>query len=356
MNMTTIVQQDIDRIVACTYIPWNRLIGKTVMVTGATGFIGCLLVRALSVFSERNNYSVKILAVVRNEQKAISLFQKEIDSGIVTLVIGDVTIPISCKDRADYVVHCASNASPDKYMENPVGTMRTNFDGTLNLLEYSKKVHADKFLYVSTIEVYGRTSQLEMIGEEDFGYISTTNIRSCYPESKKCCENLVQCFGSQYDLPVSIGRLSYIYGAGMSENDGKVCAMFARSVAAGKDVVLKSKGQQRRSYTYVSDAITGLLMVLLSGKNGEAYNIASRNSVITIAEMACKSCQLFPHQNVSVRFELPKETEKKAFTFIADAVLNAERLEALGWQAEVAIEDGLRYAVLDNMEKHKKKG
>jgi nucleoside-diphosphate-sugar epimerase len=234
-------------------------------------------------------------------------------------------------------------------MKDPVGTMRINFIGTDNMLQFAKKCGAQKFLYVSTIEVYGKTS-CDEIGEDDFGYISSNNIRSCYPESKKCCENLTVCFGKQYGLDVSIGRLSYIYGAGMSKTDAKVCALFARKVAAGDDIVLKSEGKQLRSYTYVSDAITGLLTVLLKGEDGEAYNIASSDSRITIVDMAKQYCELFPEKRSQVMFDLPTDKEKTAFSFIENAVLDSKKLELLGWCGQVSLRDGLRYYVLDNME------
>jgi nucleoside-diphosphate-sugar epimerase len=236
------------------------------------------------------------------------------------------------------------------YAKDPVGTMKTNFIGTSNLLDYAKECGAQKFLYVSTIEVYGKTNNIESIGEEDFGFISSSNVRSCYPESKKCSENLVVCYAKQYGIDVSIARLSYIYGAGMSKTDSKVCAFFARKVASGEDIVLKSTGEQLRSYTYVSDAITALLTVLIDGENGQAYNVADSSSKITIVDMAKKYCSLFPEKNSSVKFDLPNDYEKGAFSFIANAVLDSTKLESLGWKAEVSLSDGLKYAVLDNLE------
>lgn len=346
--MTNIVKQDINRI-AASNISWDKLDGKTVLVTGATGFIGSYIISALMQRVKDTGADIKVLAMVRSEERARAKFADYMDLGKIDFIIGDVKEPVNSDKSADYIIHCASNAAPDLYASDPVGTMEINFFGTSHLLKYASKVGAKKFLYVSTIEVYGKTDNLETIGEEDFGFISSSNIRSCYPESKKCCENLTICYGKQYDLDVSIGRLSYIYGAGMSKTDAKVCALFARKVAAGEDIVLKSTGEQLRSYTYVSDAITGLLTVLLDGENGEAYNIASSKSRITIVDMARKYCALFPEKGSEVKFDLPSDYEKGAFSFIANAVLDSQKLESLGWEAEVSLDDGLTYAVQDNL-------
>ena len=344
--MTEIVKQDIRRI-ADYPLDWSKLEGKTLLVTGATGFIGSYIINAVLEHVRRSGADIRIAAMVRSEARAREKFSEYSDLDRIDYVIGDVTEPVKTEVKADYIIHCASNAAPDMYAKDPVGTMRINFFGTSHLLDYARECGCRKFLYVSTIEVYGKTSGIDTIGEEDFGFISSSNVRSCYPESKKCCENLSICYGRQYGIPVAVGRLSYIYGAGMSKTDAKVCALFAREVAAGHDLVLKSDGKQLRSYTYVSDAITGLLTVLLEGEDGGCYNIASSASRITIAGMAQRYCDLFPEKGSRVRFDLPSDYEKGAFSFIANAVMDSSRLEDLGWHAQVSLNDGLRYAVLD---------
>lgn len=344
--MTSIEEQDIAR--AAGYpLRWEKLYGKTVLITGAAGFIGSFIIRTLSAHMRAKQERIRILAIVRDVKRAKELFD---GNEFLTYIAGDVVFPFAYEGNVDYVIHCASNAAPDQYMSDPVGTMKTNFYGTLNSLDCAKKCGAQKYLYVSTIEVYGNVGKSAAMTEEDFGYISSTNVRSCYPESKKCCENLTLCYGKQNKLNVTIGRLSYIYGAGMRTTDSKVCAVFAREVAENRDPVLKSSGQQRRSYTYVSDAVTGLLTLLLEGEDGQAYNVASSDSIISIAGMADMYCALFPEKNVKVRYKIPADSDKAAFSFIADAVMDTSKITKLGWKAAVPLEEGLAYAVRQHME------
>lgn len=347
--MTGVQNSDLNRVSAYR-LDWDRFDGAVVLVTGATGFIGSFVVRAILLNAKVNQRETKVLALVRNAERARALLGPE-EKRIVFLE-GDVTVPIRYQGHIDYVIHCASNAAPDRYMNDPTGTMKINFCGTLNSLECARACGAKRYLYVSTIEVFGRTEGGSLLEEDSFGYIPSASIRSCYPESKKCCETLAVCFGKQYSMDVVIGRLSYIYGAGMSRTDTKVCALFARAAANGQDIVLKSRAGQKRSYTYISDAVTGLLTVLLRGEAGKAYNIASPESVVTIAEMAEMHCRLFPEKEIQVRFELPKEEEKQAFSYMGDAVMDPRKLMALGWRPEVALEQGIALAVRHEMERN----
>ena len=348
--MRPIVLQDAIRM-ADYPLAWDILDNKMVFITGATGFIGSHLISAIMMHNRRYGTNIQVLALVRSVENAQKIFADFSEDKNLIFLAGNVLHPIETGTPVDYVIHCASNAAPDQYASDPVGTMMINFDGTMNTLNFAKSKNVFKYIYVSTIEVYGRTERLETIGEEDFGFISSTTIRSCYPESKKCAENLAICYGYQYDLNVSIARLSYVYGADSSFKDSKVCSLFARKVANGEDIVMNSPGTQLRSYTYVTDIITGLLTVLTKGESGTAYNIASSHSRISIADMARKMCDLFPEKNSTLKFDLPSEAQKQSFSFIADAVLNSDRIEGLGWGAEVSLDDGIHNTIQDYIDR-----
>ena len=347
--MTEIVKNDIQRIID-TPLSWNKLRDKTVLITGATGFIGSFLIHSLLKKGEKEGLNIKVLALVRNKQRGIDAFGEYYEKGLLDFVVQDVCEPIVTDKKADYIIHCASNAAPREYSMYPVETMKTNFYGTMNLLDYAKSVDAEGFLYVSTIEIYGTTHGLDRIGEDNYGEIDAMKVRSCYPLSKKGCETLTVSYADEYGLPVKIGRLSYIFGPGMKQGDSKIVAVFPKCIADGENIVMKSKGEQLRSYTYVSDAITALITILLDGETGEAYNIASKKCITTIAGIAHTLVDSYPEKGLKVIFDLPSEQEAKGFSLIENAVLDSEKLEALGWESQVDLVTGLKNVVSEQVE------
>lgn len=347
--MTKIVENEIRKIISAD-LSWDKLRGKTLLVTGATGFIGSYIIRAVLQKSNEAGLDTKVLALVRNAENAKKLFAGYADKDCLDFLVQDVCQPLPTDKKANFIIHCASNAAPKEYSMYPVETMKTNFVGTLNLLDYAKAVNAQSFLYVSTIEVYGTTKGLDKIKEDDYGTIDALKVRSCYPLSKKSCETLVTSFADEYGLPVKIGRLSYIFGPGMKQGDSKIVAVFPKCIADGEDIVMKSKGEQLRSYTYVTDAITALLTILLDGETGEAYNIASKLCITTIAGIAQTLVEAFPEKGLKVIFDLPTEQEAKGFSLIENAVLDSDKLESLGWEPGTDLRQGLRNVVEEQIE------
>ena len=347
--MTNIVKADIEKI-ASAPLSWEKLQGKTVLVTGATGFIGSFIIHSLMKKWADDGLDVKILALVRNADRARQTYGDYEAKGRLDFLVQDVCAPLPTDKKADYIIHCASNAAPKEYSMYPVETMKTNFSGTLNLLDYAKAVDASGFLYVSTIEVYGTTRGVDKIDEDTYGTIDAMKVRSCYPLSKKGCETLCVSYSDEYGVPVKIGRLSYIFGPGMREGDSKIVAVFPKCIADGENIVMKSKGEQLRSYTYVTDAITALFTVLLDGESGEAYNIASTKCITTIAGIAQTLVDSYPEKGLKVIFDLPTEAEAKGFSLIENAVLDSSKLEALGWESQTDLKTGLMRVVEEQIE------
>lgn len=347
--MTNTVKADIEKIVSAK-LSWHKLQGKTVLVTGATGFIGSFIIHSLMRKNETDGLGVKILALVRNADRARAAYGEYEKEGSLSFIEQDVCVPLPTDKRADYIIHCASNAAPKEYSLYPVETMKTNFYGTLNLLDYAKAVGAESFLYVSTIEVYGTTHGIDSIDENTYGEIDAMKVRSCYPLSKKGCETLSISYADEYGVNVKIGRLSYIFGPGMKPGDSKIVAVFPKCIADGENIVMKSKGEQLRSYTYVTDAITGLLTVLLDGESGNAYNIASKLCITTIAGIAHTLVDSYPEKGLKVIFDLPTDAEAKGFSLIENAVLSSEKLESLGWQPQTDLVTGLKNVVSEQLE------
>lgn len=338
------IEQDA-RQIAESNLNWNELDGKTIFITGSTGFIGSALIRGLLYRVIHLGENIKIVAFVRSKKRAEEVWGEYINQNILIFCIGDVCKSVTYEGKVDYIIHCASHAAPEEYANDPVGTMKINFLGTMHLLDFAKEKNVKKFLYVSTIEIYGITDFSGERSEQDYGVIPAEQVRSCYPISKKSCETMVISYGVQYHLPVSIGRLSYIFGAGMKKTDSKIVAVLARAAADRKELVLKSRGEQRRSYTYIVDAVTGLFTILFKGKEQEAYNISSSFCITTIAGIGKTLEKLYAEEGVKLCFALPTEEEKKKFSPIQDAILSNQKLKQLGWEETVDLEDGLKRMV-----------
>jgi nucleoside-diphosphate-sugar epimerase len=179
---------------------------------------------------------------------------------------------------------------------------------------------------------------VEGINETEFGFVDTLNARSCYATSKRAAETLCASYYEQYKIDFNIARPCHTYGASMQENDSRVICEFFRKANNNDTIVMKSAGAQIRSYCYTADTIKGLLYILLLGHPGEAYNIANRNSVITIRELAEKISQ---YAQSNIIYEKPEDKEIKGYSNIQHAILDATKLEKLGWSASYSLDKGI---------------
>lgn len=244
--------------------------------------------------------------------------------------------PILFNETVDYIIHGASNASPKRYATDPIGTMKANLWGVDNMLNLAKKENA-RFLFISSGEVYGEGNGVDFT-ETCSGYIDCLNPRACYPSSKRASETLCISYKEQYNVNVVIARPGHIYGPDTGRDD-RAFAQFLRKAKAGEDILLKSEGFQVRSYCHVTDCVSALLYILLRGVNGEAYNIANRESVYSIREVAEKIARIGGQK---VSFSLSSKEESKGYSTIFRAVLDPSKLEHLGWEPQFSLEKGLR--------------
>ena len=254
----------------------------------------------------------------------------------------DATRPLSFNQKADYFIHGASPASPDQFMKAPVDTMLSNIFGLKEILDRSIKSNA-RTLYISSSEVYGKVQTLQPIEENACGPIEILNSRNSYGQSKRAAETLCASYKTQYDADIVIVRPGHIYGPTAGRTDNRVSSSFMYDSLDGKDLVLKSKGQQLRSYTYCLDCASAILTVLLKGQSGEAYNISNPNSICSIADMAGAFAK---HSGVNLKFELPAEEEKKAFNPMNNSSLNSDKLQSLGWKPAFTQDEGFKHSIM----------
>lgn len=313
-------------------LPYDRLKGKTVLVTGATGLIGVSLVRALLAIGD-----IKVIALVRNVEKAKSIYGDKIGQ-FLKLHVADVVDKIKIEEAVDYIFHCASVTASKVMIEKPVETLLTSVEGTKNILNLAWEKRCASVVYVSSMEVYGAFDESREVGEETLGYIDPLKVRSNYPESKRLCENLCVAYCSEFGVPVKIARLAQTFGAGILPGENRVFAQFARSAIKGEDIVLHTKGLSEGNYCYTRDCVTGLLTILLKGTDAAAYNVSNPAAHTTIVEMAVLVAEKIAGGKIKVVFDIPQDN---AFGYAADTKmkLNSDKLQALGWKPEVGLEE-----------------
>lgn len=315
-------------------LPWEMLSGTNILVTGATGLIGGCLIDVL-MSNPQIDYSVYALG--RNVERANKRFSEYWNEDKFHFIHADVCDSLNSQVDFQYIIHAASNASPNFFLQKPVEVIKSNILGITNLLEYGKKHGLKRLLYVSTGEVYGQSDK-DIIDEGSYGYVDILNTRSCYPSSKRAAETLAISYMSEYRTDVVIARPCHIYGPFFTEQDNRVYAQFFRNVLNGEDIVLKSSGLQYRSWCYVMDCVTALLYILFKGKSGEAYNIADKNSILAIRTLAEKIAKL---SGRSVVVKEPTKDEVKQFTNIRHAVFDTSKIEALGWKCAHGVDENL---------------
>jgi nucleoside-diphosphate-sugar epimerase len=284
---------------------------------------------------------ITIIALVRNKTKAEKKFSSLIAESKIKLLIADVSTPIEITQKIDIIIHAASQASPKYYGIDPVGTLKANTLGTANMLDVARAKKTEKFLFISSGEVYGvLDGSMPVITEAYTGNVDITNVRSCYAESKRMGENMCVCWSHQYGFHVNMLRLSHTYGPGVELDDGRVFGDFVRNVLDGEDILLHSDGKAKRSFVYITDMITALFRVLVQGENRNAYNVAAESET-EILELARVLCDLYPEKHLSGKFTENMTPAGYIRSSSVGAGLSADRLKKLGWKQKISIQDGL---------------
>ena len=319
---------------------FSALSNSSILITGASGMIGSYMVDVL-LRSCENGSGIKVIAMARDVEKMKKRFSAYKNSDNLVLVKHDLNEPLDLNLKVDYIIHAASNATPADFNADPVGTLMVNIMGTKMLLDYAKRIDCKRFLYVSSGEVYGvMPDSANSFLETDAGYVDSTSVRSCYPNGKRAAETLCVSYSHQHGVDTVIVRPSHVYGPTALQSDDRACSSFIRSGVDRQDIVLNSAGKNIRSYTYVADAVSALLSVLINGKKCEAYNISNSDSIVSIYEFA-----KIVSDYCDTQLHVAILNNNVLSTPITKQILNNGKIKDLGWNGSYSIAKGIALTI-----------
>lgn len=318
-------------------IKWQELHSKTLLLTGATGLIGRVIVDLIMYRNEKFNDNIKLCIISRNKKTSRKIFKEYDNNNLFSIVECDLSNPyidISNIADVDYIIHGASNTHPVAYATQPISTIMTTVNGTKTILDIASMTGA-RTLFMSTVEIYGENrGDIERFTENYMGYIDCNTLRAGYPEGKRVAEALIQAYKEEKHTDTIIARLGRVFGPTTAISDSKSTTQFIEKALNGQNIVLKSAGNQEYSMIYVMDAVGAILRILLEGVCGEAYNV-SNDEIINLKTVAKNIAESV---GVKVVFDLPSDDEQAGFSVVSRALMDNSKLKNLGWASQWTLE------------------
>lgn len=330
---------------ALTSIPSiESLFGRRILVTGATGMLCSPIVDLLLLMNRELGANITVIAAGRSKARTEQRFGHigEVDGLEFCQYDATSPNPPHLSEPVDHIIHGASNANPSAYVEQPVETMMANIVGLTAMLEVARASAGARILYVSSSEIYGRTTTNQPFTETEYGYLDILDKRAGYPSSKRAGESLCIAYKLEYGVDSVIVRPGHIYGPTIQDSDNRASAEFTRVALAGQDVVMRSLGTQQRSYCYAVDCASAILAVLVCAPAGNAYNISNPNSICSISDVAHEIARA---TGVQVQFDLEPGARQVQPNLMDNSSLNSEKLEALGWTPKFDLAKGIKSTV-----------
>jgi UDP-glucuronate decarboxylase len=322
-----IISQDIERIKSA--VKGEPFAGKKVLITGGAGFIGSWLCDVLVGFGA-DITAVDDLSTGRT--KNIDHLTK---NALFKFVKSDVCT-FKSEEKFNFIFHMAGHASPDEYQAHPIETLQTSASGSFVMAEMAKKNGAT-LLFASTSEVYGDTEVIPT-PETYWGKVNPIGPRSCYDEGKRFAEALLMAYSKEYDLDVRIPRIFNTYGPRLREDGlyGRAMSRFILQALTNEPITVYGTGLQTRSFCYITDTVTGLLLLTINAQaKGEVVNLGNTKE-ITILGLAKKIKETTKCKSNIEFHPLPKDDPKRRCPDIS-------KLEKLvGLKPKVSFEEGVK--------------
>jgi len=296
-----------------------------IVVLGASGFLGSHLCDELIA---RGDDVVGIDDLSSGTGANLKALESE---PRFTFLKGDIAEGIPVRGTVDAVMNFASPASPPRYLEMPIQTLRTGSQGTDNALQFALENNA-RFIMASTSEVYGDPTISPQV-ETYWGNVNSIGERSCYDEAKRYAEALCMAYWREHQANIGIVRIFNTYGPRLDPTDGRVVSNFVCQAIQGQDLTVYGDGSQTRSFCYVDDEIRGILALLDSNERGP-INIGNPVE-FTMLELSELVLELTGSRSQLVYKVLPSDDPLQRCPDISLA------RELLGWEPTVDLRDGL---------------
>ena len=328
---------------------WGVLDGRTVLLTGAYGMLASYVLYLLAYLRTEKGIKLNIIAQGRSQAKFNKRMGETAGQSFIRFVESDLTRETGICGDVDYIIHAASLASPQYYGVCPVDVLLPNVIGNYNLLRLATEKNVQGYLFFSTGDIYGSVTGIRCITEQDYGTMDTLDLHNCYSESKRMAETMCMAFHRQYGVPVKIARIWHTYAPTMDiENDPRVFASFVKNIVNGQDIEMKSDGGGRRSFCYITDAVSGYFRILLHGGPGEAYNVCNSGQHVSIRELAQGLAEIYPERGLRVVCRKRDESDHYTENILLkgrDVIPSDKKLKSLGWKPEINIREGFRRVI-----------
>ena len=298
---------------------------KKILITGGSGFLGRNLISRLIKNKKNHNFCLDNFYTSSKANIYEFLNYKNFD-----FILHDVNLPIHLE--VDEIYHLACPASPIHYQRDPVQTLKTCVNGTINVLGLAKKLKC-KVLHASTSEVYGNPL-VHPQKEEYWGNVNPIGIRACYDEGKRAAETICFDYIRRDNVDIRVPRIFNTYGPYMDENDGRVVSNFIVQAINDKDISIYGDGKQTRSFCYVDDLIDGFIKIMKSKNLKQPINLGNPKEK-TISQIADLVIKMSNSKSKKKYFKLPQDdpTRRKPDISLIKQKLN--------WSPKIELSDGL---------------
>lgn len=338
MKMHRIITEDIERLTSAE-LPYEKFYGKTVLISGANGYVPAYFVHTFLGLNDKKQAGMKIIALCRNIDRAKTRFKDYLGRVDFELLIQDVCEPIEIDEEINIFIHAASPAGIKSRHDDPVNTFLSNVKGAENMLNLAVKKQCEYFLFISSVDVYGKMDRNDRLKESDSGYLDPLNVRNAYSCGKRAAESLCKAYRVKYNLPIFIVRPFQIMGPGPELNDGRLHIDFIAQILEKRQIVLKSDGTAIRNFMYITDAINAMFYVMFKGTPGEAYNVVSEKGDVSVRELADLMSENAV-DSVEVIFDYGQRNSIEVTGALSVVTGDSTKIRNLGWNCHYSIKEG----------------